>query len=134
LSYLALKLHFSQPLISLSPILTASQKVIKAVTPAKAGVQNCQFFLDSGSRFSPGQVSFSRNDRRGHFLTSYEFINFVASVAEMATKGSYVIWIYFARTSLKNMSKIETAVARIVGFILRHSRNVRRKRTALPAR
>jgi len=38
---------------------------IKAVTPAKAGVQKCLFFLDSG---------FRRNDRRGHFPTFYERI------------------------------------------------------------
>jgi len=47
--------------------LTASQKVIKAVTPAKAGVQNFLVFLDSG---------FRRNGRKGRFRTSYEFINF----------------------------------------------------------
>jgi len=40
-----------------------SCKIINAVTPAKAGVQNCLFFLDSG---------FRRNDRKRCFLTVYE--------------------------------------------------------------
>jgi hypothetical protein len=44
-----------------------SQKVIKAVTPAKAGVQNYLFFLDSG---------FRRNDRGGHFPPFYEYIKY----------------------------------------------------------
>jgi hypothetical protein len=39
------------------------EKVIKAVTPAKAGVQNYLFFLDSG---------FRRNDRRSHFVNFYD--------------------------------------------------------------
>jgi len=43
-----------------------SKKVIKAVTPAKAGVQNSLVFLDSGLR---------RNDEKTHFLTSCERIN-----------------------------------------------------------
>jgi hypothetical protein len=38
--------------------LMNSQKVFKAVTPAKAGVQNFLFFLDSG---------FRRNDRKRAF-------------------------------------------------------------------
>ncbi len=42
--------------------LMVSQKVIKAVTPAKAGVQKCLLSLDSG---------FRRNDRKHHFLTFY---------------------------------------------------------------
>jgi len=45
----------------------ASQQVTKAVTPAKAGVHNCLFFLDSG---------FRRNDTKGGFGTSYEIIIF----------------------------------------------------------
>ena len=45
--------------------LTVSQKVLQAVTPAKAGVQNSLVFLDSG---------FRRNDRKGCLLTSYEVI------------------------------------------------------------
>jgi len=40
--------------------LTVSQKVLQAVTPAKAGVQKFLVFLDSG---------FRRNDRKGRFLT-----------------------------------------------------------------
>ncbi len=43
----------------------ASEKVIKAVTPAKAGVQKGLYFLDSG---------FRRNDRKGQFRSSYEAI------------------------------------------------------------
>jgi hypothetical protein len=31
--------------------------------------------LDSGSRFSPGQVSFSRNDAKELFLVFYRLIN-----------------------------------------------------------
>jgi len=46
--------------------LMNSQKVTKVVTPAKAGVQKSLLFLDSG---------FRRNDRKGRFVTSYEFIN-----------------------------------------------------------
>jgi hypothetical protein len=38
-------------------------KVLKAVTPAKAGVQKFLVFLDSG---------FRRNDRKGRYLTFYE--------------------------------------------------------------
>jgi hypothetical protein len=45
--------------------MTASWKFLEAVTPAKAGVQNCLFFLDSG---------FRRNDGKGRFLTFYEAI------------------------------------------------------------
>jgi hypothetical protein len=40
-----------------------SRNVIKAVTPAEAGVQDGLFLMDSG---------FRRNDPRGHFLTSYK--------------------------------------------------------------
>ncbi len=42
-----------------------SQKVLQAVTPAKAGVQNLSVFLDSG---------FRRNDRKRRLLTFCEFI------------------------------------------------------------
>jgi len=42
-----------------------SQKVLQAVTPAKAGVQNLLVFLDSG---------FRRNDRKRRLLTFCEFI------------------------------------------------------------
>ena len=44
-----------------------SQKVSKAVTPAKAGVHKWLSFLDS---------RFRGNDNNGCFLTFYEFINF----------------------------------------------------------
>ncbi|RPJ21981.1 MAG: hypothetical protein EHM26_02465 [Desulfobacteraceae bacterium] len=44
----------------------ATQKVLPAVTPAKAGVQKSLVFLDSG---------FRRNDGEGHFSTLYECIN-----------------------------------------------------------
>ena len=45
----------------------------------------------------------------------------------------YGISFHFASTSLKNMSEIEIAVAKIVVFTVRHSRNFPRKRTARPA-
>jgi len=48
-----------------------SQKATKAVTPAKAGVQKCLFFLDSG---------FRRNDRKCHFLAFYETINLKSKI------------------------------------------------------
>jgi hypothetical protein len=41
------------------------EKILYAVTPAQAGVQRFLVFLDSG---------FRRNDTKGRFLTSYEFI------------------------------------------------------------
>jgi len=43
------------------------QKVSKAVTPAKAGVQKWLIFLDS---------RFRGNDEKGCFLTFYEFVKF----------------------------------------------------------
>jgi len=49
----------------------SSQKVTKVVTPAKAGVQKSLLFLDSG---------FRRNDRKGRFVTSYEFIKIENSI------------------------------------------------------
>ena len=36
-----------------------SQKVIKAITPAKAGVQKCLFFLNSGFLRNDGKKCFS---------------------------------------------------------------------------
>jgi hypothetical protein len=47
--------------------VTVLEKVIKAVTPAEAGVQKFLFALDSG---------FRRNDRKGHFLTSCGHVDF----------------------------------------------------------
>jgi len=65
-----------------------------------------------------------------HCVTS----NFVSTVAKEDLVIFYGISFHFASTSLKNMSKIEIAVARIVVFILRHSRNSCSKRTAMPGR
>ena len=58
--------------------MTASWKFLEAVTPAKAGVQNCLFFLDSGPfdklRVPSLSRDFRRNDGKGRFLTFYEAI------------------------------------------------------------
>ena len=63
-----------------------------------------------------------------HCVTS----DFVSRIAKANLMIFYAISVHFASTSLKNMSEIEIAVAKIVVFIVRHSRNFRRKCTALP--
>jgi hypothetical protein len=61
------------------------------------------------------------------------FSTFAFSVSEADMRYFYAVRFYFARTSLKKMSNIEIALARMLVFILRHSRNSWRKRAVMPA-